>query len=578
MYCPECGHKIDDPGVRFCPECGTEITADTRQEEPAEEKRLRTDRIAGNGIILTNSYALARKFGCTEKAVCNLIEQFISIKRRFGVEYVLADAGNYTFRPRGFFGRQRTVKLDAFSPIDQYMEILRDMRDRLGLDGNTSVFLFIIGSEDVIPMPRIKNYIQKSSDSDIDTDMVLSYPYGKEVPGKLERQEAFRMEQLFNIGRLPLGLDSTFEDLAGYLDRDLENSGGIKSGSAYGQSDPNWKNISFNVASELTGRGMLRNLDGLLPKECHYKGLILSPMITCDTVEHVLHKSASLYYFNLHGGSGTELRGYFGALTPEDGGEMYPVILPEHLAECTFPNIVVSEACYGGKFIGLDRYHSMVQSALFSGTLIFLGSSRTAWGAVDSRDGQELTGIPLHNADMMASAFIRSFLSGKTAGEALFDARRDVLAASDRCDPYAALTVTEFNLFGDPSLSVSISCAHQNKSCSKILEKDSTGPEVSGIEEVGVPGSESPAGILAMVRNAVDENIRQIRTMVETYLYSQYNIKPGEPENIFRVKYNDGKEELMFKYITRTSMPGIQRQYNVSVSKEGKVNRVITTR
>ena len=61
-------------------------------------------------------------------------------------------------------------------------------------------------------------------------------------------------------------------------------------------------------------------------------------------------------------------------LNKEEYGAL-PAIEPEHMMTCEEPNIVISEACYGGRFIGLDKRHSMMLASLFTNTLAFVGSS-----------------------------------------------------------------------------------------------------------------------------------------------------------------------------------------------------------
>ncbi|MFR7812228.1 MAG: hypothetical protein ACLU4N_25005 [Butyricimonas faecihominis] len=103
---------------------------------------------------------------------------------------------------------------------------------------------YFIGSNDIIPMPCIRHYISDDANDDsIDTDILYAYPYGKEMLALLENQEAFTYDQLFFVGRLPLGEDASFEDLRDYLERDVNYSLGFPMNEAYGQCDPTEKGV-----------------------------------------------------------------------------------------------------------------------------------------------------------------------------------------------------------------------------------------------------------------------------------------------------------------------------------------------
>lgn len=552
--------------MNFCPECGTRLG-----------NVPESDNIGVCGIIFTNTLLLAGKLRCGREDVTGLIDSFIRHRSETGMHYRLADAGDYTFQKTGFFGRQRRVSLDAESPVHEYLEILSDIHKKEEASGEgISEYLFIIGGADIIPVPRIRHYFsENSSDKTIDTDLLYAYPYGQDSLRALEDMEAFGYDQMFHIGRLPLGKDAVIEDLAGYLERVIGNRGIIEIGRAYGQTDPNWKKVSANVASDLIENGFIRNLDGNLPEDYYYNRLILSPMVTEKTVSRILDTGADLYYFNLHGGEGAETRGYFGASTPQHGSNMYQAILPEQLTMAGKPNIVVSEACYGGKFIGLDKRRSMVLAALFSNALAFVGSSRIAYGAVDSSDGEN----GLFSADIIAKTFIRHAMQGYNAGQALAMARSTLLQHAGWGDIYAALTITEFNLYGDPALVMhapggnagsSLKLAGKGAIAPKGAEKDTCRPE-----RIDVRGS---GQILGMVREAVDSRIMEIHNTISRHLYSNYSVKPRGLDSAFRLRYGSGKETILFNYRIDTGEGKPDLLYTVSSTSGGKILNVFTTK
>ena len=92
-------------------------------------------------------------------------------------------------------------------------------------------------------------------------------------------------------------------------------------------------------------------------------------------------------------------------------------------------------------------------ASLFTNTLAFVGSSRVAWGAVDDLSSSQ-SRVLVSYADIIAGYFINAILQGYTVAEALFIARGAVLQETVPGDPHTALTVVEFNLFGDPMITM----------------------------------------------------------------------------------------------------------------------------
>ena len=530
MFCPECGNRIEDQNIHFCPECGARIEQESNTEKKTPVKP-HPQGMSMHGLIFTNLDLLAEKTGTDEQSLMAIFNAFIRQKREYGISYKLVDAGNYTYRKSGFWGNSKKVHLKITSPLWDYMDILMDVHNGEQAAGDEiSQYLFIIGGSDIIPMPCIHHYIPNDSNDDsIDTDMLYAYPYGKEMIALLENQEAFTYDQLFFVGRLPLGEDASLEDLCGYLERDIDYSNGFPMNEAYGQCDPHWKKVSSYVANDLLNGNYFRDLSRHLSPDHYYNRLLLSPMVVEGNLHQVFHTNASLYYFNLHGGEGLESRGYAGVMLNKEEYGALPAIEPEHMMTCEEPNIVISEACYGGRFIGLDQHHSMLLASLFTNTLAFVGSSRVAWGAVDDASSPQ-SGVSVSYADIIAGYFISAILQGYTVAEALFIARSAVLQGTVPGDPHAALTVVEFNLFGDPmtTMNVRTNLKSGNKITSKTTLVDPNTKIGCTIEKIKT--EKGNGSILEQVRGAVNANIQQIHATIGQHLYASYGIKPRPME------------------------------------------------
>lgn len=576
MFCPECGNHIKDQNIHFCPECGTKIEqgSHTGKNTPTPQ----SEGTGTHGLIFTNVGLLAEKMEIDEQDLMSVFDEFIKQKRKYDISYKLVDAGNYSYQKSGFWGNNKTVCLTPDSPLWDYMDILMDVHNGEKKAGSEiSQYLFIIGGNDTIPMPCTRHYIpDDGNDDSIDTDILYAYPYGKEMLTLLENQEVFKYDQLFFVGRLPFGTDASLEDLCGYLERDINYSNGIPMSEAYGQCDPHWKKVSSRVTNDLLKGNYLRNLDRYLSADHYYNRLILSPMVVEENVSQVFHTNASLYYFNLHGGEGREACGYFGVMLHQEEDGCWPVIEPEHMTTCETPNITISEACYGGRFIGLDKHHSMMLASLFTNTLAFVGSSRVAWGAVDS-SSSSASDCPVSYADIIANYFISAILQGYSAAEALFIARRALLQGTTPGDPHAALTVVEFNLFGDPT--TTMDSRSELKSGRKPTGKNALATQDAkiGCSIEKIETTNRGNSILEQVRGAVNANIQQIHVIIGQFLYANYGIKPRPVDEIFKIKYNNGQEELKFNY-DLTSERKIPTRFVVTTSTDGKIKSVYTTR
>lgn len=579
MYCPECGYKIEEDGALFCSECGERIgEQESSQTSPMADVSSKDESFVC-GIILTNIQLLAAKLGVGEKDVKRLMEDFIEAKRSFGVSYQLVDAGNYTYRKKNFLGMSKTVHLGDRSEVWDYMDILMDIHNHeIDKALPESQYLFIIGGDDIIPMPCVRHYVAEAHDKTIDTDILYAYPYGSDMLTLLEKQQIFRYDQLFFVGRLPVSDDISIEEFCGHLQRNIDYSDGIPVTQAYGQCDPNWKNVSATVADGLVQRNLFRNFDGRLPGEFYFRRLILSPMVTINDVHQVFHKDASLYYFNLHGGDAMESRGYFGA--PLRQKSTYPVLLPEHLATCQAPNVIACEACYGARFIDMDKHHSMLLTSLYTASLLFVGSSRVAWGNVDpSSATMGFTPVQPLLADVIAMGFMEAILEGYSAGQAMFLARSMVLQQDPNGSPHTAATIIEFNLYGDPTLGMAV--ASEVKSVRKPIDKDACKVKTADygcvVEKVELPSDGHSGSILQQVRQAVDQNIAYIHDVVGRYLYAQYGIEPRPASDIYKMNYVNGGKELNFRYDVSADA-SVPMSYIVRTTESGEIKSVITTR
>lgn len=581
MYCPECGHKINEGAALFCPECGTKLQeiVDTPSATADDSGCRDASDATTHGLILTNSKYLAEKLNKDTRSILESISWFIEEKKRYGVIYKLVDVDNYSYRSSNLFGIAKTKKLTPRDDVQRYIEIIREAQeDEIRNRESLSRFIFIIGGNDIIPVPYIKNYVS-DSDEFIDTDLPYAYTNIKgDIMPMFESQEIFRHDAQSYVGRLPIGEDTTYDDLCNYLVKAADNSYGIPLTLAYGQTDPNWKNVSATVSIGLFEQGLLTSAYDEMPRDCHFRRLITSPRITFPTTSQIFTPQASLYYFNLHGCDELEYRGYYGKTTNQT--QCLPVLMPENLQECASANIIISEACYGARFIGKDRYHSMLLAALYTNTLSFIGSSATAWGNIDKQGVTEYTPHRPNYADIIAHASMEMLQQGYPAGIAFYIARNEMLR---RCegylDPYTALTFVEFNLYGDPTILFATPHSHE-KNKKAIDHKKYFAPATRGeytVENLTDKTASGNESILQQVRNEVDNSIAQIQNKINTHLYTHYGIEPRKATSIYRINFADGGKKLRFNYETPSFS---KRSGTIAVTTDdcGQITEIISTK
>ena len=322
------------------------------------------------GVIFTNLQALARKFGTDAAAVRKLLAAYAEASAAHGIRYRIVDAGDYVFRnPEA--GRNRAVTL---SPADSWVEhgyLLADYYrfGRSTADDETN-YLFIVGGADVIPMPVLPQYITDPdySDTDIDSDIPYAYLLGERTYPMLGTAEIFQYEQYFHTGRLPLAHDASLDDLAGYLRRAAKAPGSMAVGRAYGQTDLTWLSASASV-SEPFRRNRLFRGDVRLDERIYMQNLFVSPCVERSIVDKVFDRGADFYYFNLHGSDAPTACSFYASYQQQ----CYEAVTPRQLASAEKPNVVVTEACYGGKFQDYGRGETMLLAAMGDMTLLYLG-------------------------------------------------------------------------------------------------------------------------------------------------------------------------------------------------------------
>ncbi|MFR9567118.1 MAG: hypothetical protein SNH13_07670, partial [Rikenellaceae bacterium] len=352
IFCYNCGTKLDSES-RFCAECGVSICEEqgSRAGGAATAKSVET----ACGMIFTNTKHLAQKFGVERATIITLLQRYIAQLKGGVVEYSLLDASDYTFKNPSRNG----VHFDATSyryDFESYIAVVSDAY-HYGYAEKKPTFLFIIGDMQTIPMCKIANYLYTPvngfSDSDVDSDL----PYSFLTQGcSVELMSSFGIilrPYLLHVGRLPFGVDSSFEALERYLQRNIDmatSKRGIAISQSYAQIDPHWAYEASEVATVLNKNGLLS--PKVSDSDYTYNKIYTTPSVVLGNVDSYFNVSADLLYFNMHGSAAPHAPFFFGEGLDEknEGGAG---ISPAQLTYLKGDNVVVTEACYGARFDGL---------------------------------------------------------------------------------------------------------------------------------------------------------------------------------------------------------------------------------
>ncbi|WP_418983699.1 C25 family cysteine peptidase [Alistipes sp.] len=610
MFCPNCGHKCEK-GL-FCGNCGAKLpeapkpdpvhapkpdTEPTQKPAPApipvpEPAPGRTPANApsgrgveaapgerpAEGILFTNLKALTSKLGSDPQTLRRLLAAYAEAAAARGIRYRLVDASDYRWlNPAA--GSDRHTEL---APSDKWTEHAALLADsyRFGrtTDRDRTAYLFIIGGEDIIPMPVVRHYMAdnpKIHDKDIDTDIPYAYLLGERTYPLLRSGKLFEYEQYFHVGRLPLPMDASIDDLAGYLRRAAGAADGIPLRRYYAQTNLPWGDDSQTVCTPLQQMRLDTAADRYAQSYCEMEGvrlpvvrgsLFYSLPVLEENIEEVFDPEADFYYFNLHGGDQPTQRGFVADI---DNEAYFPAISPHHFAAARRPNIVVTEACYGAKYMQYYRDQSMLLTALTGETLLYLGSSRSAF--CNNR-------YPIDNSDRLANVYMASLFNGHTAGEALYLARKSFFDYDDgRLYDQQLVSIVEFNLFGDPSLRAAVDGRPQRIAAAP-RQKMSLRPVQSVSESrcLYKAADEGPQSLLETVRRQVDGNLAAIRQTVDRELYARLGVEPRRLSAIFRNRYPDGTEFYAFDYTGRGY--ACERLHSALTGVDGKVKTIVSTK
>ncbi len=577
-FCTECGFSLDTEASqgKFCPECGNllareqetinDITSinksipqipkipdtftntnvlrpklppvpgsqqNTKINVEDESKRLEIfqNGFDSYGIIFTDTRKIAKQCRTTSNDIYNILNNYCQNLKKFGHQYIIYDIDSTRYKDHSW---------------QIYVEELSNFYAKQRIQPQ---YLFIIGSSEIIPMPVFDNLSDVDvPDYDYDTDIPYSYLKSFEIEDMIWDGSLYYEDVKLHVGRLPFGEDFQKIHLTNYLNKIVSAlEDGFEIQNCFGLSAEGWQDASETV------------LDNL---EVPNKYIDFSPSVSINDIDDIFDETSDILYFNLHGSDAPEQPQFF--------GDWDPAISPEQISKLVKNNIIITEACYGAKFIGYDTSNSMLLNSIHQNTLAYFGSSRIAFGS---------STYFLFSADVIAHSVLGSLSNNLTVGQALSKARIDNIQSVEDEDDFSLVdlslvTAIEFNLYGDPSLKSFNKKPKLNNSPSyfKALKQI---PNKIVKEEIY--NKKSNQNILEAVRSAVDLEFDKISKIIQKELYDKYDLKSDELQKITYQK-SQTNDEYLYVYSKKQKNVTKNKLYFINCSKSGSIKKVITSK
>lgn len=524
------------------------------------------------GIILTNANALARKYGCSTQDVYDVFDDFIQNAYDQRMYWTFLDIAQYG--------------MDSANEPPSWIECNEAVSRCIAenkLTAGADLHLFIIGGDDVIPIPRVEDPWPYGSER-IPTDTCYAFE-GTYIVDLLDNRDSdFTVGcARNNVARLPLedGKLSTDirSDLGAYFNISSMYGDGIPVGNVLMISNRDWIPASCTMTQHLP---LLYNNDD---PELIRNGMYISPKLLTQDAERlgIYCKSldnADMLMFNLHGADAKGMCGFYSE------AEAFNPSLLSHGKARVFNTV----ACFGARYAGYERNDSMLLSALYGGgVLLYTGSLVPVpmFSSGETDEVRELILNPGTGSEVLMRLYPLYQFKGMTGGKALLQAKCDYfnMCRNIEDDCFSMSTALMFCLYGNPMLNVRrsdhvIESALRNDAMPPAAVKADGMPLRKTMRQRLMQKDVNSQSLIDQIRGYVDDNLNAIRTMVEQHLYRQLGLNPQTLDSIdqFSRPTIDGNYEMGYSF----NYHDPNRQYGadtfVEVDTQGKTKRIYTTK
>lgn len=505
------------------------------------------------GLILTDTQRLAPLLSSNQNKIKEVITSYVASCNSY-IDWQIVDVSD-----------------EIYADIDQtnwwaYIPILNDYYIGLGLQDRRYCPLFIIGGDDIVPMPTIRNPLYTVGREYLYSDIAYCF----DSPN-IRLEDFVAQKPRFAVGRLPLTKDWSIDGLIAYLNDCVEfAANGISIRGAAMTTTQSWLRASNEMMRDIPTVSLSEDYVPLNNR------MIVSPDLDTsyeDMYNGYVHelKKVDFLVCNLHGNDDREIPFFIG----EDTSQSYYTVATQPLMlEETAPYIFNTVACFGGRCIGYKLDESMMLTALAYGTMLYCGSGEIALGGPDMEGNSELM-MKLYNIYLH---------KGIPAGLALIKAKQDYYRTchNDDSDECAMFTILEFNLFGCPIISMQpkLSIDYEPRLLGHpVAKKSQTSYRPKTIEVIS-GGAHKAEDIHAYVRGLVDNNLSIIRQKVEVEVYQRLGLGKENLQQVMRVSQDNSAIGYQFLYAwsPQQSYRRLEMYYIVDTDNNGKITKIIHTK
>lgn len=457
--------------------------------------------------------------------------QFMDSCEEKGVDWAFLDVAGGTYEDI----------LDYDNEWTGYSKVIDNFCQTIGVTTDIHTGLFIIGGDDVIPMPKVENPVADAGSENAIIDVDMLYALGVDAEGELNEGPRF------SVGRLPLengDIDSSLDDdLGDYLNRVA---------SVIDQPVADDKEFLMTTAEPWIGAStdMVSEIPQVYADESRKltkNGMFISPKLdagddsTMEVFNGYLYDQPILM-FNLHGSNEEGYSSFYG-----QHKDYFPEAFTIDEMLQSDSNVLITCACFGARYCDYSRDDSMLLQAIYSHYLLYCGSCVSAWGGPG--------GNKACYSEHLLKRFAENLCQGLDAGEAMLTAKMDYLYEDGEREGYdlALGTIYMFNLYGCPLLTV---YPDRYKSYSKMTNKLNIKHALNSLqpERVIYSRDQQNTDLLSTIRSQVDQRLAQITETINKTLYEKIGMEPKHLTTISEISDGTKVTGYNFKY-TRKSGP-----------------------
>lgn len=563
-FCPNCGERIEEGSV-FCCNCGTRV--DIVEAEELASMPQNSDSSCGSaGILFTHTEELAKKYACSQSKVHNLLASIIAQAAECGIQWVLLDAADY---------RQQLGK-DPFW-LD-YNELLSDFMQKEGFKYGIKTPVFIIGGDDVIPIPMVEDLFGTSDNGKMPCDMCYCFS-GNFFSDLWDGDRTITEDYVRNtVARLPLEdgqmQSSIDDDLESYFNLcTLYYEDGIPADYVMMTSNSSWLPASKTMSEHLPLINHADDRDDLTKDNMY-----VAPPVAPDddaTVEPVRlsMNEAGMLLFNLHGAGQEGMSSFY-----SDEGEAFS----SEMLRFTDARVFNTVACYGARYHGYERDDSMLLTSFYKrGFLLYAGSLiPVPMTDLDVPDGVEVH--PGSGSEHLMPIYCMEQYAGLPAGEAMMKAKLEYFNTFRHLerDDFSMATMQMFALYGNPMLRLQrneeVLKRAKQEHVLPILPQTKIKPVCRKRLQRVMTKDHSSSSLLADIRGAVDANLSAMHQAIANDLYRQLGLEPRLLHHIdaYTIYNGDGTSDKGFMYAYVDEDRAFANKTWADVSESGSVKRI----